>query len=168
MTPPQEPEAELAALREAMPCPACHHLDHDPGSCPDCPRCELHVDEALIWLSRVARAEYDEFVEGIEHAATLRAAAHRPVALDVERLEQAMRAWYGRQGDGDHPRTWIDEDAPGIAAEYAALSGEPAEEGLRETLVEAGRYIASLGGEESRIVSARIAVALAKEPSDGA
>lgn len=52
-----------------MPCPACHHLEHDPGSCPECPRCELHVDEALIWVSRVAREDYDEFVEGIEREA---------------------------------------------------------------------------------------------------
>lgn len=48
------------------PCPACHHPEHDPGSCPDCPRCELHVDEALIWLSGVAREDYDEFICGIE------------------------------------------------------------------------------------------------------
>jgi hypothetical protein len=49
---------------------------------------------------------------------------HIPAAdqvVEVERLAMAMRAWYGRQGDGDHPRTWIDDDAPGIAAEYAAL-----------------------------------------------
>jgi hypothetical protein len=49
-----------------MPCPACHHPEHDPGACPDCPRCELHIDETLIWLSRVAREDYDEFVEAIE------------------------------------------------------------------------------------------------------
>jgi hypothetical protein len=33
-------------------CPACHHADHDPGSCEWCPRCELHYDEAADWLRR--------------------------------------------------------------------------------------------------------------------
>jgi hypothetical protein len=49
-----------------MPCPACHHPEHDPGACPKCPRCELHVDEALIWVSRVSREDYDEFIESVE------------------------------------------------------------------------------------------------------
>lgn len=34
-------------------CPACHCPDHDPGSCPNCPRCELHTDEAVDWVRRV-------------------------------------------------------------------------------------------------------------------
>lgn len=38
-------------MAEAL-CPACHHRDHDPGSCEWCPNCELHTDEALDWLMR--------------------------------------------------------------------------------------------------------------------
>jgi hypothetical protein len=34
-------------------CPACHHPDHDPGSCEWCPRCELHTDDALSWVERI-------------------------------------------------------------------------------------------------------------------
>jgi hypothetical protein len=34
-------------------CPACHHPDHDPGSCEWCPRCELHTDDAREWLDRI-------------------------------------------------------------------------------------------------------------------
>lgn len=84
-----------------MPCPACHHPEHDPGSCPECPRCELHVDEALIWVSRVAREDYDEFVEAIE-ADAIKAAIndlipklHRALrgrGLAVWEIEQALRA----------------------------------------------------------------------------
>jgi hypothetical protein len=39
-------------LTDALVCPACHHRDHDPGGCGDCPRCELHFDEAVEWLAR--------------------------------------------------------------------------------------------------------------------
>lgn len=39
-------------LVEPPTCPACHHREHDPGSCPECPRCELHFDEAVAWLAR--------------------------------------------------------------------------------------------------------------------
>ena len=41
--------------RELLLCPACHHPEHDPGACSECPRCELHVDEALEWVARVTR-----------------------------------------------------------------------------------------------------------------
>jgi len=34
-------------------CPACHHPDHDPGSCEWCPRCELHTDDAFAWVQRI-------------------------------------------------------------------------------------------------------------------
>jgi hypothetical protein len=36
-------------------CPACHHHDHDPGACRECPAptCELHTDDALAWVERI-------------------------------------------------------------------------------------------------------------------
>ena len=42
----------LLAEFEGSVCPACHHRAHDPGSCSECPRCELHTDEALAFVLR--------------------------------------------------------------------------------------------------------------------
>ena len=53
-------------------CPACHCPDHDPGSCPNCPRCELHTDEAFDWVLRVE----PELVAA--HIDTLTAAVDEP------------------------------------------------------------------------------------------
>jgi hypothetical protein len=43
----------LLAEFDGSVCPACHHRFHDPGSCSECPRCELHTDEALAFVLRV-------------------------------------------------------------------------------------------------------------------
>ncbi len=43
----------LTVMEEETVCPACHHRDHDPGSCPSCPRCELHTDEAFAFVLRI-------------------------------------------------------------------------------------------------------------------
>ena len=41
-----------------------------------------------------------------------------PRRVSEAELATAMEDWYGRLGD--HPRTWIDEDAPGIFAALVA------------------------------------------------
>jgi hypothetical protein len=69
-------------------CPACHHADHDPGSCPDCPRCELHYDEAREWLARNGQLSL------------------------IERLEALAASWQGdaeflEEGDETHNRVRI-------------------------------------------------------------
>lgn len=44
----------MSAPRTAMLCPACHHREHDPGSCREgCDRCELHTDDAFEFVLRV-------------------------------------------------------------------------------------------------------------------
>jgi hypothetical protein len=45
--------AALLAEFDGSVCPACHHVAHDPGSCEECPRCELHTDEALAFVLRI-------------------------------------------------------------------------------------------------------------------
>jgi hypothetical protein len=59
-------------------CPACHHRDHDPGSCHWCPYCELHIDDALAWVRRI---DPDLFAEAVdaerERSGRLEAAARR-------------------------------------------------------------------------------------------
>jgi hypothetical protein len=47
------PLAALAAEFDGSVCPACHHREHDPGGCSECPRCELHTDEAFAFVLRV-------------------------------------------------------------------------------------------------------------------
>ena len=44
-------EALLAEFDGSV-CPACHHRAHDPGGCSECPRCELHTDEAAAFVLR--------------------------------------------------------------------------------------------------------------------
>jgi hypothetical protein len=51
-TPPASGDAALLREFDGSVCPACHHHSHDPGSCPACPRCELHTDEALAFVLR--------------------------------------------------------------------------------------------------------------------
>jgi hypothetical protein len=75
-----------AALAEAL-CPACHHRDHDPGSCEWCPRCELHTDEALAWVMRIEPELIAEVeiarLRPIEEAARAMMLAYRDIEGDV-------------------------------------------------------------------------------------
>jgi hypothetical protein len=77
----------------SMPCPACHHPEHDPGACPECPRCELHIDETLIWLSRVSREDYDEFIEGVERDAIKGLIENLIVALSRAFRGRGLAVW---------------------------------------------------------------------------
>lgn len=43
---------DLLSEFDGSDCPACHHRAHDPGSCSECPRCELHTDEAMAFVLR--------------------------------------------------------------------------------------------------------------------
>lgn len=47
-----ELRADLLTEFDGTVCPACHHEAHDPGGCSECPRCELHTDEALAFVLR--------------------------------------------------------------------------------------------------------------------
>jgi len=48
-------------------CPACHHIEHDPGSCEWCPRCELHTDDALAWLLRISPQDINDEIIRLMH-----------------------------------------------------------------------------------------------------
>ena len=118
-------------------CPACHHRFHDPGGCSECPRCELHTDEALAFVLRVE----PELVEqarlvGQWHGAIgsgpievldaelgeLAALAAQPVAgLDLAQRLHAERI--GCEAHSGHPGA---EDVRGVHREQARrLSEEP-------------------------------------------
>jgi hypothetical protein len=53
----------LLAEFDGSVCPACHHRDHDPGSCEECPRCELHTDEALAFVLRGLTGDTDDLMQ---------------------------------------------------------------------------------------------------------
>jgi len=61
---PEDGWQDSAADVPAPVCPACHHHDHDPGSCEWCASgwCELHYDEVIEWLRRNKALPNDDAV----------------------------------------------------------------------------------------------------------
>jgi hypothetical protein len=95
-------------------CPACHHAEHDPGSCPECPRCELHFDEAADWLRRNGQDKTAMWRE-------MFAAVGEQWAIVLDRLDLAEDATaddvLAALATADKPLTGRDESA---AAKLAA------------------------------------------------
>jgi hypothetical protein len=107
--------ATLAAEYDGSVCPACHCPDHDPGSCRNCPKCELHTDEALAFVLRVE----PELVAALTPEATV-------PGLDTRRLGIALLA-VATDPDEIPLHRWdlySGSVARHIVAEYARLTPE--------------------------------------------
>lgn len=87
-------EALLAEFDGSV-CPACHHRAHDPGGCSECPRCELHTDEATAFVLRYEpellrdrniEAAIDDIIEAhnVEHGES----CDCPIGLNIEEYER--------------------------------------------------------------------------------
>jgi len=105
-------------------CPACHHPDHDPGSCEWCPRCELHTDDAFAWVQRIdpdliATPAPLDLVPLATQVAVTR------WEIDVERLARALEPHWGPSYlPGLHDVTIHGETVMACAAAIAAAYAE--------------------------------------------
>lgn len=89
------PRQDLLVEFDGSVCPACHHRAHDPGGCSECPRCELHTDEAAAFVLRIdpevlldrnVEAAIDQIIQAhnVEHGES----CDCPIGLSIEEYER--------------------------------------------------------------------------------